>query len=258
VIKADRLASIGAMTAGFAHDLHSALDSTWSKTRRFMDGCHPTDLCPDRKLLEGVLAETEQSRETVEELWDFTRDDQPEEVPVDLAAVVFSAAGLIQRQMTAAGVTLQNELPEAIPPVKGTFRQLKHVFLNLFHNAVQAMQAGGLLQVRAGFVDRNKVEIAVVDHGVGIPPEDLPHLFDPFFTTRSGGAGTGLGLSTAYGIVTRLGGDLRVESLVGRGTTVSVILPLAGADETVSASPSQTKAGRGEPSNRTPATLQVR
>jgi two-component system NtrC family sensor kinase len=258
VIKADRLASIGAMTAGFAHDLHNALDSTWTRTRRFMEGCHPTDACPDRKLLEGILAETERSRETVEELWDFTRDDQADEGPVDLAAVVFSAAGLIQRQMAGAGITLQNELPEAMPPVRGTFRQLKHVFLNLFHNAVQAMQSGGLLQIRGGFVDRNKVEVAVVDHGVGIPPEDLPHLFDPFFTTRGGSAGTGLGLSTAYGIVTRLGGDLRVESLVGRGTTVSVILPLAGEDETVSVSPPPAEAGRDEPARRTPAMPQAR
>jgi two-component system, NtrC family, sensor kinase len=228
VVRADRLASVGAMTAGIAQELHGVLESACSKTRTFMSGCHPTKSCPDFRLLEGILAETERSRETVEELTEFTRDEGDEVGAVDLGEVVASAANLVRRQMAEAGVTFQNDLPEDTPAVRGIFGQLKQVFLNLFHNAVQAMRAGGVLEVRVGFVDRDKVEVTVVDHGVGIPPESLPHLFDPSFTTKGGGSGTGLGLSTAYSIVTKLGGDIRVKSMVGRGTTVFVMLPLAG------------------------------
>jgi two-component system NtrC family sensor kinase len=227
VIQADRLASVGAVTAGIAQDLHNSLHAISTGTRTFMEGCHPTPPCPDHRILEGIFAETERGRETVEELQEFTRDEQLDLGPVDLAAVASSAAGLIRHQMKEANVVFRSELPPGMPPVRGVFGQLKQVFLNLFHNAVQAMPNGGIVELRAGFVDRTNVEIAVADQGVGIPPEDLPHLFDPFFTTRSGGAGTGLGLSIAYGIVTKSGGDLRVESMVGKGTTVYVTLPLA-------------------------------
>jgi two-component system NtrC family sensor kinase len=226
VIKADRLASIGAMTAGIARELQRSFHATRSKAQTFLEGCHPKAGCPDRALLEGVLGETAVCHESVEALSKFARDEDAGVGPVSLGEAVSSAAGLVRHEMAEAGVTLQNELPADMPPVRGVLGQLKQVFLNLFRNGVQAMRGGGGLEVRAGFVDRDRVEVAVVDHGVGIPPEDLPHVFDPFFTTKSGG-GTGLGLSTTYSIVTRLGGDVRVESMVGRGTTVFVTLPLA-------------------------------
>jgi two-component system NtrC family sensor kinase len=227
VIKADKLAGIGAVTAGIAHELYNVFHTIWSSTRTFMESCRPAEGCPDYTLLEGIFAETERGRETVEELWEYSSDDAPEPGPVRLAEVVSSAAALVRHQMRDANVTLQDELPKDMPPVNGVFGQLKQVFLNLFHNAVQAMPAGGILSLRAGFLGEGKVEITVADQGLGIPPEDLPHLFEPFFTTKGGGAGTGLGLSIAYSIVAKLGGDIRVESMVGKGTTVFVTLPLA-------------------------------
>jgi two-component system NtrC family sensor kinase len=227
VIKADRLASVGAFTAGIAHELEKTFGSIWTSVRMFMDGCRPTQDCPSYALLEGIFAETERGRETVQGLLEFTSDEVLGLGPVDLAAVVESARTLAQHQMSSAGVTFSNELPTTMPPVKAAFGQLKQVFLNLFHNALQAMPGGGVLSVRAGFLDQERVEITVADQGVGIPPENLAHVFDPFFTTREGSAGTGLGLSLAYSIMKQFGGEIRVESAVGKGTTVHLTLPLA-------------------------------
>jgi signal transduction histidine kinase len=227
VIQADKLASVGAFSAGIAQELDNIFSDIGDDARSFMERCHPGPDCPSFSVLEEIFARTERGREAVEGLLEFTRDDASVQGPVELAEVVESARQLLQHQMEAARVEFRAELPEAMRPVKGIFGQLKQVFLNLFHNAVQAMPEGGLLTVRAGFLGADRVEIAVSDQGVGIPPESLPFLFDPYFTTREGSKGTGLGLSISYGIVRKLGGDIRVESVVGKGTTIHITLPMA-------------------------------
>lgn len=227
VMKADRLASVGAFSAGIAHELDGVFDAISASTRAFMKGCYPAAHCPSYSLLEGIFDETERGRETVQGLLEFTHDEAGAVGRVDLAAAVESARILLERQLTDAHVDFRAEMPETIPPVSGVFGHLKQVFLNLFHNAVQAMPSGGALTVRVGFLGTDLAEVAVSDQGVGIPPGDLPYLFDPFFTTRESGEGTGLGLSVTRGIVRRCGGDVRVESVVGQGTTVYVTLPFA-------------------------------
>jgi two-component system NtrC family sensor kinase len=227
VIKADRLASVGAFSAGIAQDLNDVFSTISANTRAFMKGCHPKADCPSFSLLEGIFEETERGRETVQGLVEFTHDDEAEVGRVDLGAAVDSARMLLERELTDDRVEFRAEVPEEMPPVRGIFGQLKQVFLNLFHNAVQAMPAGGALTVRVGFLGADRAEVTVSDQGVGIPPGDLPYVFDPFYTTREGSEGTGLGLSISYGIVHRFGGDIRVESVVGQGTTVHVTLPLA-------------------------------
>ncbi len=227
VIQADRLASIGAFSAEFAEELSASFSAISATVRTFMKGCRPRADCPSYSLLEQIFEQTERGRETVQALTEFTGDETAEVGRVDLAAALESARILLDAQLAEARVVFTADVPENMPPVRGIFGQLKEVFLNLFHNAVQAMPSGGALTVRVGFLGTDRAEVTVADQGVGIPPEDLPNLFDPFFTTREGGEGTGLGLSISYGIVRRFGGDLRVESAVGRGTTVHVTLPVA-------------------------------
>ncbi len=227
VLKADKLASIGAFTAGIAQELDGVFGKIWATTRTFLEGCHPAKDCPRYKLLEEIFAQTQSGRATVEGLLEFTNDEALGLGPVDLRDAVVSAQGLAQHQISSAGVVFQNEIPSGMPPVRAAFGPLKQIFLNLFHNAIQAMPEGGTLTVSAGFLGQGQVRIAVADQGVGIAAEDLPHIFDPSFTTRNGGAGTGLGLSIAYGIVKNFGGEIQVESVVGRGTTVHITLALA-------------------------------
>jgi two-component system NtrC family sensor kinase len=227
VLKADRLASIGAFSAGIARDLDEVFDGISTHTRTFMDGCHPAEDCPSYSLLEDIFADTERGRETVAGLLEFTREEAAVPGPVDLSAVVESAWMLLEHQRAGPSVHFRAELPATMRPVRAVFSQLKQVFVNLFDNAVRAMPSGGTLTVRAAFAGSDRAEITVSDEGVGIQPEDLPHVFDPSFTTRAEARGTGLGLSVSYGIVHKFGGEIRVESAPGHGTAVHVTLPLA-------------------------------
>ncbi len=140
--------------------------------------------------------------------------------------------GIVQHSLEVAGVRLEAALPAELPPVRGDLSQLQQVFLNLINNALAAMPQGGTLRLRA-FRDRvaDRVVTRIRDTGVGIPPEHLDRIFEPFFTTKPEGQGTGLGLFVSYGIVSRFGGSLSVESRVARrpgdmsGSTFIVRLP---------------------------------
>ena len=227
VARADKLASVGKFTAGIAHELSQVFGEIASSGGTFLEGCHPRPECPPKALLDGILSETERGRGTVEGLLDFTSDDALELGPVELGAAVESAWSFARHHMRAADIQFHDEIPAPMPPVRAVAGQLRQVFFNLFHNAVQAMPDGGALTVRAGFLGEGQVQVTVADEGVGIAPEILPHVWEPFFSTREGETGTGLGLSLAHSLVKSFGGDIRVESVVGKGTTVHVTLALA-------------------------------
>jgi signal transduction histidine kinase len=142
---------------------------------------------------------------------------------------VEGAADLLRNEMALSGVVFTNLLPQDLPEVEGDLDALRQLFFNLFLNAVQAMPGGGRLRVDGGTFPTGKVWVEVTDEGTGIPPEALPHLFDPFFTTKERGKGTGLGLAICHGIVRRHGGEIHVDSVVGRGTTVRLVFPARGA-----------------------------
>jgi two-component system NtrC family sensor kinase len=226
VVRADRLAGIGASTAGIAQQLSGVFNAIQSRIDAFLGNPSTAEQCSTCVMLKGILTDSQRGHETTEELLEFTRDEPLSHGPVSLADLVESARKILQHQIAAGGITLRLELPEEMAPFREAFNQLKQVFLNLFHNAIQAMPRGGTLTVRAGFLGTDRVEITVSDQGVGIPREDLPHLFDPFYTPKERAKVSGLGLSVSRGIVKKLGGDMSVESVVGKGTTVHITLPL--------------------------------
>jgi signal transduction histidine kinase len=131
-------------------------------------------------------------------------------------------------------VKLEAELAEGLPRVRGDAAQLQQVFLNLITNAVLAMPQGGRLTITTGLDDNGRVQIRFVDTGEGIKKEHLPKIYDPFFTTRKVGEGTGLGLSVSYAIITKFGGAIACESTAKNetrnqesGTTFTISLPVA-------------------------------
>ena len=227
LIKADKLARVGAFTTGISQQLSGIFNALQNRVSGFLGDPSTAEQCSRCAVLEGILAESRRGREAAEGLLEFTSDDTVTQGPVNLADLVESARKVVQHLMVTGGVAFHSELPEDLAPVRGNFNQLKQVFLNLFHNAIQSMPEGGSLSVRAGFLGGNKVEITVADQGVGIPREDLPHLFDPFYTSKEKANVSGMGLSISYGIVKKLGGNIRVESVVGKGTAVHITLPLA-------------------------------
>jgi signal transduction histidine kinase len=148
--------------------------------------------------------------------------------PIDLPAILRDARALVEADAERRGIALAIDAPETLT-LPGRSEEIHQVVLNLLVNAVRAMPEGGDLTIRAR-TEGGTVRIDVEDTGVGIPAEHLPHVFEPFFTSRRGTEepGTGLGLAVAYAIVAGHGGRLDIESEVGRGTCVSVLLPGGG------------------------------
>ena len=144
-------------------------------------------------------------------------------VPAPLPAVIRHALRTIEGDARARGIAVQANLLPDIGEIPLDADRMTQVFLNLFQNAIAAMAAGGILRVRLDRQDAQTVRITVADTGIGITQEDLPRVFDPYFTTRP--SGTGLGLAIVQKIVEGHGGEVRLESEPGRGTTVTVLLP---------------------------------
>jgi signal transduction histidine kinase len=177
-------------------------------------------------MLKEIFVQVERASGTVRDLLDFTRKDQASTEPVDVAELVGSSLKLVENECALAKVESENLIKEDLPKVRGNFRSLQQVILNIFINAIQAMPDGGRLRMDARCEEPGWLRIDLADSGVGIPKEILERVFDPFFTTKEVGIGTGLGLSVSYGIIEKMGGRITVDSEVGRGTTFSVFLPI--------------------------------
>jgi two-component system NtrC family sensor kinase len=236
LLRSEKLASLGRLAASIAHEINNPLSGilTFAKLliRTLEDGAEDQD-AKDQCLKNLRLVERETARCTaiVRNLLDFARERPLTLTGVDLNQVLSEALSLLEHQLALRGVSLDKHL-EPLPAIQADFGQLRQALVNVVLNAADAMSAGGQLAVSSG-ADAEGVEVVVTDTGVGIPPEHLARIFDPFFSTKN--KGTGLGLSVVYGIVERHGGRLEVKSEVGQGTTVRMRLPLSGAREAAGA-----------------------
>ncbi len=226
LIQAEKLAAVGEMAAGIAHELNNPLTTVTGFTELVLDDL-PED-ADNRADLELVLREARRARDVVRRLLDFSRRSESERTRVDLNELVSDVLALTHHLMHTSGVQLEVDLGKNLPWVSVDRNQMKQVFLNLFHNAIQAMPTGGQLFIRTGTSQRDGrkwVTTSIRDTGAGISPELRERIFEPFFTTKSGQGGTGLGLSITYGIVSDHGGEIDVESEVDKGTCFTVSLP---------------------------------
>ena len=219
--RADRLATIGELAAGAAHEIRNPLTAIRSSLQ-YLESKNADE--ETRKLLATALRETNRINETVSALLAFSRPSETVKERLDLRDVLAEGLDLIAYQASSRRVVLARDFPDPLP-VRGDRSQLKQLFLNLFLNAVQAMPSGGTLRVEARGTDGPKIAVAVADTGEGIPEDRLDRIFDPFFTTKTNG--TGLGLSICEHIVKTHDGDIAVRSKAGRGTTMTVTLPQA-------------------------------
>jgi signal transduction histidine kinase len=179
-----------------------------------------------KKLLNNIDQEVDRARDIVKGLLEFSREQEFQQNLVNLENLVIRTTRLITSQLPA-GVEIFTEIPEELD-IYVDAQKLQEVLLNLLLNASQAMpNEVGRITVTAAEDKRTKeVEIMIKDSGCGIPDENLPHIFDPFFSTKEVGYGTGLGLSVAHGIIEQHNGTLSVESRVGEGTVFTIRLPL--------------------------------
>ena len=238
LVRTGKLASVGTMAAGLAHEINNPLSYIKAGARTLSRAVEEiARLAGPAAPPGGELAEAlREARDVAGEMLDGSQrleriagdlrviasPDAPADEAVDPAEAVESAFLLVRSRFPALP-RLDLEV-EPGPPIESVGRLLTQGLLPVVENAVQVSGPGGVVQVRIRQLNVG-VEISIQDSGPGIPPENLPRIFDPFFTTRPQGQGMGLGLSVAYGIVHGLGGDIQVESRPGQGACFRVRLP---------------------------------
>ena len=223
-----RLAGVGELAASVAHELNNALGTVTLRLETLLAKTPEAD--PRHHALEVVDQEVDRMSALVSTLLEFTRSGRGQASTLDVCEEVNKTVELTHHHLARKGVILTKEFAPGVPLIQADRQQLRQVLLNLFTNAADAMPDGGALTVRVQpgeLTDgRPGVMIHVEDSGTGIPPDILARVTEAFFTTKEEGRGTGLGLSICKRIVEQHGGELAIESQVGVGTTIRMVLPL--------------------------------
>lgn len=221
----EKMAAVGLLAAGVAHEVNTPLTGISSFTQMLLEQADPDD--PRTQLLEKIERQTFRAAKIVNSLLNLARPSGGESMPVDVNLVINDVLSLLEHQFRGSRIQVRRDLA-ADRPIMGFEYKLQQVFLNLFLNARDAMPKGGWLSVSTRTTGET-VTVEVGDTGSGIPTEHIARIYDPFFTTKPDGAGTGLGLSVTYGIVQEHGGTLMCESAVGQGTRFVLALPVTTA-----------------------------
>ena len=238
LLHAQKLEAVGRLAGGIAHDFNNLLTAIGGYTEFLVGGFDVAD--PRRGDAIEIQRATERAAALTRQLLAFSRRQVLQPEVLDVSFVVADLESLLARLLGEAV-----ELTSSVDPgcfVEADRGQLEQVITNLAVNARDAMPSGGVLSVRARHVQHEgkpHVEIEVADTGTGMDSDTLAHLFEPFYTTKDKGKGTGLGLATVYGIVAQSGGEVRVESELDSGSRFSVLLPLAPAPEPVTEAPAE-------------------
>lgn len=237
LIQSQKLASIGELSAGIAHEINNPLAIIGQEIEwvLHLTGSGQADTEPGAAEMKDSLAEISRQvnrcKEITHKLLDLARKKDPVIQPADLNRLLEDMARLVEREAGYNDIRIERDYDADLPPVRTDPPLVRQVVLNLLNNATQAIGRGGVIRLTTRKEKKDRVRIDVGDTGCGIPAEHLNQVFDPFFTTKPPGAGTGLGLSICHGIITKLGGAITVESRVGQGTTFTVTLP-AGKETT--------------------------
>ncbi len=223
-----KLASIGRLAAGVAHEVNNPLAIINEKAGLMRDLVEYTPNFTSKEkflgLTEAVLQSVDRCRTITHRLLGFARRMDVSMETLDLNALIQEVLGFLEREALHRNIEVRLQLAENLPRIASDRGQLQQVFLNILNNAFDALQDGGWVSITTSKTDEEHVATVIEDNGKGMSPEVLIHVFEPFFTTKRG-YGTGLGLSITYGIVKKLGGDIDVKSTEGVGTTFTVVLP---------------------------------
>ncbi len=233
--QAQKMETIGQLTGGVAHDFNNLLMAVMGNLdllrKRLPDDPRL------RRLIDGAMQGAERGATLTQRLLAFARRQDLKAVPIDLRGLLQGMIDLLQRSL-GPRVGLRLDIPEGLPPARVDANQLELAVLNLAINARDAMPDGGSIDIRVAehracndpaLKAGRYLKLSVIDNGTGMPPEILKRAIEPFFSSKPLGKGTGLGLSMVHGIAVQLGGALQLSSTVGKGTTATLLLPLATA-----------------------------
>jgi two-component system NtrC family sensor kinase len=225
LIQSAKLATIGKVTAGIAHEINNPLNNIYLTAEVLLEDL-PNIECAERlEMVNDILNQAERAREVVHHLLTFSRSKQTTTLEkVNLAALVKQTLVFLKNQIRIGQIAVHSEMPEKMIMVSGNANHLQQVFVNIILNAIQAMGPGGLLSIRVETGDDQTALVKISDNGPGIPEKAKAHIFDPFFTTKS--EGTGLGLSVSNSIIEDHNGKISLQSEEGKGTTFIVSLPI--------------------------------
>jgi signal transduction histidine kinase len=227
VLRSERLASVGRLAAGVAHEIGNPLAAILGFVELLQgDGL---DSDEQAEFLRRIHKETDRINHIIRNLLDFSRRGaQTEGATADLAEAIEDAASLVAPQKDVGQVTIERRLNEGVPPVRGSIDQLTQIVLNLLLNAADAIEGEGTISIELDVSgDGREAVVIVTDSGPGIPDDVLPHLFEPFVTTKPAGEGTGLGLAVCHTIVERLGGSITAANGPHGGARFEIRLPLS-------------------------------
>jgi two-component system NtrC family sensor kinase len=220
--QSDKLSSIGLLAAGVAHEVNTPLAGISSYTQMLIGQIPDDD--PKRRVLQKVLTQTERASGIVNNLLNFSRTSGSDFAPIDVNRVLEDTLQLLELQLRKSEIEVDRQYTDDLPEAFGNAGKLQQVFMNLILNARDAMPGGGRLEIETEEVDQMLL-VHIRDTGIGIAAENITKIYDPFFTTKSVGQGTGLGLAVSYGIVQEHSGRIHVESSPGKGTTFTIKLP---------------------------------
>ncbi len=231
LIQSEKLAAIGKVTAGIAHEINNPLNNISLTAEVLLEDMENMTDEERREMINDILIQSERARDIVHHLLQFSRMKKSTlREKVDLAELVENTLALLKNELKITHTKVKTLLEKGVANIFGNPNQLQQVLVNIILNAIQAMGEGGSLEIWLKVdKDKKKAYIAIKDNGPGIPQEVLSHILEPFYTTKKDG--TGLGLSVSYGIIKEHKGEIHIDSQKGKGTTVTIELPLIDQEE---------------------------
>ncbi|MFH1082956.1 MAG: ATP-binding protein [Pseudomonadota bacterium] len=227
---ANKMASIGRLAAGVAHEVNNPLAIINEKAGLIKDlFTFRGEYVTDHKLIglvDSILASVKRAGTITRRLLNFSRNLEASIEPINLKEVILEVISFMGKEAELRSIQIAMDVSEDIPIFEMDRGRLQQILLNIVNNAFAALNDGGHLDIKANREDRDHVSVIITDDGCGISKEDLNRIFEPFFSTKTGQGGTGLGLSITYGLVQEIGGKISVRSELGRGTSFGISIPI--------------------------------
>jgi signal transduction histidine kinase len=227
---ASKMVSLGRLASGVAHEINNPLAIINEKAGHIKDIFTLTDTyAKDPKLIglvDSVISTVQRCAKVTRGLLNFARHLNLSVQAINLKEIIYEVQSVLAKEAEMRSISVGISIADDIPPFESDRGKLEQVFFNLFNSAIGAMNDGGHLEITAGRKNKDTVSVAFTDNGRGIPEADLKHIFEPFYYSKTGHSGTGLGLAVTYALVQEIGGTISVSSNPGQETCFEISIPL--------------------------------